>query len=390
VLASCGGTTYLTSGVIITLQNLINGTKPPGIISLSYGVCEAYNGAALNASINSIYQQAVAEGISIFVAAGDEGAASCDSGLINATHGIGVSGFASTQYNVAVGGTDFGDTINGTDDTYWSKTNSATYGSALSYIPEIPWNDSCANAQLAEYLGFSTGYGADGLCASTMAQQFGLITVAAGSGGPSGCFTGAPSTVGVVSGSCQGYAKPSWQTGVTGLANDGVRDIPDVSMFAANGVWGHYAIICFSDPDNGGTPCTGAPSGWAGVGGTSLATPIMAGIQALVNQHLGANQGNPNPVYYTLAGANSKVFHTVTQGDIDVNCGGSLNCYGSLGTPDYGRNGRTFGTSYGGALSVSSTTFSPAYGTTAAGSWNFATGLGSVDANNLVMNWPKK
>src|SRR5581483_2084981 len=268
------------------------------------------------------------------------------------------------------------------------KTNSATYGSAMSYIAEIPWNDSCADSLLVDFLGFTTAYGPDGLCASAMAQQFGLLTVAAGSGGPSGCFTGAPSTVGVVSGSCKGYAKPSWQTGVSGIPNDGVRDIPDVSMFAANGVWGHYAIICFSDPNNGGLPCTGAPSGWAGVGGTSLATPIMAGIQALVNQHLGGSQGNPNPVYYALAASSPSSFHPVTQGDSDVNCGGTYNCFGWLGTPDYGRNGRIFGTTYGGALSVSSDTYTPAYA--ANGSWNFATGLGSVDANNLVMNWGKK
>ena len=61
------------------------------------------------------------------------------------TYGIGVSGLASTPYNVAVGGTDFGDTYAGTNSTYWSSTNTSTYGSALSYIPEIPWNDSCAS-----------------------------------------------------------------------------------------------------------------------------------------------------------------------------------------------------------------------------------------------------
>src|SRR6202012_1255670 len=109
--------------------------NPPAIISLSYGVCEAENGASANASTNALYQQAVAEGISVFVAAGDEGAASCDAGQSAATHGIGVGGTASTPYNVAVGGTDFSDVLNGTSATYWSQTNSPTYGSALSYIP---------------------------------------------------------------------------------------------------------------------------------------------------------------------------------------------------------------------------------------------------------------
>ena len=82
------------------------------------------------------------------------------------------------------------------------------------------------------------------------------------------------------------------------------------------------------------------------------------------------------------------MFHSITQGDIAVNCGGPLNCYGFLGTLDYGRGGRVYGTTWGGALSVSDSSFSPAYSSGA--SWSFATGIGSVDAYNLVMNWIKK
>lgn len=108
--------------------------------------------------------------------------------------------------------------------------------------------------------------------------------------------------MGVVSGSCKSYAKPSWQS-LLGVPSDGVRDIPDVSLFAANGVWGHYYVYCFTDPNNGGTPCTGAPSTWSGAGGTSFASPIMAAIQALVNQKTASSWGNPNPTYYRLAAA---------------------------------------------------------------------------------------
>ena len=385
IVASCDNT-EVTFGGFIAMQNLINGSNPPSVISVSYGSCEAENGASQNASVNSLYQQAVMEGVSVFVSAGDEGAAACDGGGNSATHGIGVSGWASTPYNVAVGGTDFSDVLNSTTGTYWSKTNTSTYGSAMSYIPEIPWNDSCANGLYANYVGFSTTYGTNGFCNSSAAAAGGLVVVAAGSGGPSNCATGAPATFGVAGGSCQGYAKPSWQTGLSGIPNDGVRDMPDVSMFASDGaMWGHYAVVCFSDTQNGGVPCAGAPLNWAGFGGTSLASPVMAGIQALVNQKMGGAQGNPNPVYYALAANTPGVFHSVTQGDIDVNCGGAVNCYGVLGTVVYGRGGRTFGTTWGGALSVSSGTFTPAYA--AGSSWNFATGIGSVDANNLVMNW---
>jgi hypothetical protein len=91
-------------------------------------------------------------------------------------------------------------------------------------------------------------------------------------------------------------------------------------------------------------------------------------------------------VYYALAANAPSVFHNVTRGDIDVNCTGSQNCYGSSGTVNTGgRGGRGGGNVTSGALSTSSSSFSPAYGT--GPSWNFATGIGSVDAFNLVMNW---
>jgi hypothetical protein len=85
------------------------------------------------------------------------------------------------------------------------------------------------------------------------------------------------------------------------VPNDGFRDIPDVSLFAANGLWSHYYPVCYTDSLWGGVPCTGTPDTWSGAGGTSFASPIMAGIQALVNQKTGDRQGNPNPVYYSLA-----------------------------------------------------------------------------------------
>jgi uncharacterized repeat protein (TIGR01451 family) len=384
-LASCADTT--TFGGLIALENLLQGSSPPAIISISYGECEAGNGATANAAYSSAYQQAVAEGVSVFVASGDEGAAGCDPNSKVATHGIGVNGFASTVYNVAVGGTDFGDTYAGTTGRYWSSTNSASYGSALSYVPEIPWNDSCAGALLSGYEGYATPYGSSGFCNSSTGQSF--LTTTAGSGGPSGCASGSPSTAGVVSGTCAGTSKPSWQSRVPGIPADGVRDLPDVALFAANGLWGHYYVVCWSDTaQTGGEPCTGAPSGWSGGGGTSFAAPILAGIQALVNQSTGARQGNPDYVYYTLAASQSSsglscnstsssavasgcVFYDVTQGDMDVDCQGSHNCYLPSGTD--------------GVLSTSDSSYSNAYGATTG--WDFATGIGSINASNLVKYW---
>ena len=389
-MASCADTTT-TFGGLIAIQNLLNANNPPAIMSVSYGQCETENGAAANAAYNSAYQQAVAEGVSVFVAAGDSGAAGCDNSVSTATHGVGANAFASTPYNVAVGGTDFSDTFSGTNGIYWNTSNTSTFASAASYIPEIPWNNSCAGALLSSYLGFGLPYGANSLCNDPSYGPSTQTTVAGG-GSPSACATGAPSIAGVVSGTCKGWPKPSWQS-IVGNPHDGVRDTPDVSLFAADGLWSHYYVFCWSDTANGGAACTGDPSGWSGAGGTSFSSPIMAGIQALVNQKMRARQGNPNPVYYQLAAAeygssgttscnstlgrsvaSSCVFYDVTQGDMDVNCTGNNNCFDPTGPGTQG------------VLSTSNNSYNLAYGTTTG--WDFATGIGSLNATNLVANWP--
>jgi|HubBroStandDraft_4_1064222.scaffolds.fasta_scaffold05635_3 subtilase family serine protease len=386
VLASCADTSAF--GGQIALLNLLNeSSTPPAIVSMSYGECEETSGATLNASFNTTFQQAVTEGVSVFVSSGDADADGCDRGRLNDTHGISITGWGETAYNVSVGGTDFGDTYEKENSTYWSATNSATYESALSYVPEIPWNDSCASVLLSLYEGFSEPYGSSGFCSSSGINQD-FLGPAGGSGGPSECATGSPSIPDEVSGTCAGYAKPSYQV-LLGNPRDGVRDIPDVALFAANGIWDHYYPFCFSGP--GGAPCTEAPDEWPGAGGTSFSSPIMAGIQALVNQKAGERQGQPNYVYYSLAATeygasgntacnstlgnkvgSSCIFYDVTLGDNDSNCTGTVNCYLPSGTR--------------GVLSTSDSTYQPAYGTQTG--WDFATGIGSVNAYNLVNAWP--
>jgi len=391
MLASCKSTQ--TFGGLIALQNILNTyTPPPAVVSMSYGMCEANNGASSNAAFNSTFQQAVAQGVSVFVSTGDNGGAFCDRYDEDALFGIGITGWGSSPYNVAVGGTDFGDTFAGTNGTYWKSNNSSTYESARSYIPEIPWNNSCASSLLAEFYGLDQTYGSNGFCNSALGQADYLDTVGGG-GGPSGCATGTPSTAGIVSGTCAGWPKPSYQS-LLGNPRDGVRDIPDVSLFAANGLWGHDYPYCYSGP--GGVDCTETPVNWPQAGGTSFAAPIMAGIQSLINDHANARQGNPNYVYYRLAAteygtkgdsacnstlgnkvSSSCIFYDVTQGDNDVDC---------IGTLGLGLNDCFLPSGVNGVLSTSDSAYQPAFPATTG--WDFATGIGTPNAYNLVVNWP--
>ncbi len=221
---------------------------------------------------------------------------------------------------------------------------------------------------ISEYVNSSfTTYGSTGFCNNSKGDTTGTYLIAgAGSGGASNCATGAGGTdqgdYGISDPECRGWAKPSWQSAY-GVPSDGVRDIPDVSMFAANGIWGHYEVVCWSDPtqtSGGAASCSGAPSSWSGFGGTSIASPTMAAIQALVNQRTGEMWGNPNPIYYQIAqneygtaggtflggSCNSSgsggpgsgcVFNDVTQGDIDLACEDNgtteeAHCYKPSGT----------------------------------------------------------
>jgi pro-kumamolisin-like protein len=347
-IASCDDS-MTTFGGLFAVENVINAGDPPPVMSMSYGECESVSGAALNAAFNSAFQSAAAAGVSVFAGAGDQGAALCTRFYTDGTDysyaGISITGWGETPYNVAVGGTDFEDVYNALEggaplSTYWSSTNGATYGSAMSYIPEIPWNDSCASYLIYNVEGYAAPYGPAEFCNSTAGQDDFLSTWAGG-GGPSGCATGEATDyfLYVEDTTCAGYAKPSWQSGILGNPADGVRDIPDVSLFAADAIWGHYIIACESDPAlSYGAPCTGAPDSWTGTGGTSASSPAMAAIQLLVNQKWNTRVGNPNPTYYSIANsefgssgnsacyssnpaaASSCVFHDIIQGDNDGNC----------------------------------------------------------------------
>ncbi len=360
-------------GVDLSALYIVDNNLAP-VMSESYGECESALGSAGNAFYNALWQQAAAEGITVMVSAGDAGSAVCDNfdTAAAASNGLAVSGFASTPYNVAVGGTDF-DQSAATFANYWNPTNTtATESSAKSYIPETTWNQSCA-------AGGVNGCG-------PAATAFNIVS---GSGGPSNCsqMNGNYMCFG-------GYPKPSWQAG-NGVPQDGVRDLPDVSLFASAGVNGSFYIICEADfnPFFGPTPgfnqpCNLTNLSFVGLGGTSASAPAFAGMMALVNQKTNARQGNANFELYNLAaqsgascnsstqtggGKTSCIFHDVTKGN------DSVPCY--VGTPNCG----TAPAGGYGILVDPNNSNTPAWTTTAG--YDMATGLGTVDAYNLVTAW---
>ena len=356
-------------GVDLSALYIVDNNLAP-VLSESYGDCEANLGNAGNAFFHALWQQAAAQGITVVIAAGDGGSAGCDNFNVQsaAFRGLAVSGFASTPYNVAVGGTDF-DQSPSNALSYWSATNDAATGSsALSYIPETTWNDSCAS-----YLPGSCFTGSN------------FLNILGGSGGPSSCST-LDST-----GACSsGYSKPSWQTGA-GVPLDGVRDTPDVSLFASNGFNGSFYIICEEDALLVPIPCSLTKYSFVGFGGTSVSTPAFAGIMALVNQKmaaqgLSARQGNANYALYKLASqpgascdsstavsGNACIFYDITKGNNSVPClAGSPNC------------GAALGNSFG-VLTDPNDPTRVAWPATPG--YDLATGLGSVNASNLVNQW---
>ena len=246
--------TETTDGVDLSEAYIIDNNFAD-VMSESFGDCEAHFTSTQAAGYSSLAQQAAAQGITYLVATGDSGSAGCDDPNTEKTaiHGLSVNMLASTPYNVAVGGTVFNEGSNASK--YWNSTNqNPTQESAISYIPEDVWNDSCAS------------------CSNP--------NIWAGGGGVSAFFT-----------------KPSWQSGVTGIPADGKRDLPDVSLTAAT----HDPyLICLRGS------CVPNAQGeifFFGVGGTSASTPAFAGIMGLVANKAVSRLGQPNYVLYRLAAA---------------------------------------------------------------------------------------
>jgi len=273
------------------------------VITLSYGNCEANWSASNRGSFATVASQANTQGQTILVASGDSGAADCDysssasSPVTTATHGLAVDYPASSPLVTGMGGTEFNE---GTGN-YWAPAPGTTdvSPSALSYIPEVVWNDTLSSLNTSK----------------------GLL---AGGGGAS-IF----------------YAKPSWQAG-TGVPGDGMRDVPDVSMNASSLHDGYLVCVqgsCVSGYRNPNNPTT--PNALTVAGGTSAGAPTFGAIVALINEFTGSRQGNINPTLYSLAARSPAAFHDILTGNNIVPC-----TSGTTGCPASGQIGYTAGVGY--------------------------------------------
>ncbi len=385
------GSTATTFGGQLSDQYIAEHPTLATIMSASYGECEIALGTAGNQAINAIYQQAASEGISIFVSAGDQGSTGCDNSDATsfpnpAVYGLQVNGDASSPYVTAVGGTEI--TWQNFRTTYWSATNASNLSNVLGYIPEAPWNGTCTSQLLLDrlwqpQLGYTT---LEEVCNKVTGLDYeNFITVTGGSGGVSSCITSSNDEFSTCGG---GYAQPTWQKGVTGMPGTQYRYLPDVSLFASSGfpygINGSAYLICVASNDTETHSCDYAANTqviYQEVGGTSVSSPALAGIMALVQQKQnGVAQGLANPTFYKLAAkdnltncnsstvkaGNTCNFYDVTYGtNAQVCTAGSRNCVTN-----------TSGDTYGVVSGYSTTT-----------GYDQATGLGSVNATNLVNNW---
>jgi len=370
---SCGDDN-LTFGVETALQEVVEHGTTASVLTVSYGQNEKEASASFLAGWANLVEEAASQGLSVMVSTGDSGDSSARNGI--AESGLDVNGLSTNPYLTAVGGTDFYDGALGKTSEYFRPSNVRYYSSAKSYVPEIPWDNACSGEIARKYFGYASGIASCNDPSNPGNYQDGV----GGTGGESGVYT-----------------KPGFQTGVPGMPADGMRDNPDVSMFSSNGFWGHFLVLCMSDPSEGGTTCdysvTDDVFGNA-AGGTSFAAPTFGGIAALIVQQTGERIGNAAPRLYELAtteysssttlancnstlgkrSASSCVFHDVTAGNIAEPCYATTkDCFST-------KQSLTFGL---GTLRNEDAPSVDAY--PAQPGYSLATGLGSVNVTNLVI-----
>lgn len=307
------------------------------IISDSYGICETALGAAGFSQLNAVLSQGASQGQSIIVPSGDNGSPDCQgvNGLTTAQQqAVAVDFPASSQYVTAMGGTEFlsADVCNSSTcttppATFWQPASGTdVISSALTYIPEQVWNDDAPPSGNNPAVLSSGGGGISALS-----------------------------------------PRPSWQSGVPGIPTGTFRLVPDISLSGSPNSAGF--LYCSSDPSIGITgSCSHGfrdanTTNLTVAGGTSFDAPIFSGLVALINEKENSTgQGVISPILYQLASNSTtyaSAFHDIKTGNNNCSVAGATLCTGSAATQ------YSAGTGY-----------------------DMASGLGSIDFNNLLSAWP--
>jgi len=379
------------SGVVDSLYYAIDNVVSP-VMTMSYTApCELAEVGSFDADETEL-QLANTEGITFMNSTGDTGAAECDYGDNLAYYGYAVAYPASSPEVTGVGGTSIpAISPNEYNSTYWNSTNDSNGGSAITYIPEQAWNDAEEFGLICSQTSppsFCTFYG---ITNWATAQEF--IGIAAGGGGISNCVTADINFV------CQsGFPQPSWQAGISasainpsgvGVTTTPARYTPDVSLLASANFPGY--IVCTEGTCASGIPamlnaCLAGTGSCTIFGGTSVSSPVFAGIVALLNQYVVANGiqdvpglGNINPMLYSLAATPAnKAFNHVTTGSTGAYSNGAWCSPGEPSNQPVALQCPNTGSSF---LGFSAFNSDPTTG------YNLVTGLGSVDVNNLFVAW---
>jgi subtilase family serine protease len=215
------------------------------VISLSWGANEDQMSASGIRALDSLFQQAAAQGMSVFASSGDSGSYGT-----YLTPGPAVYP-SSSPYVTSVGGTRL----------YFKASG--------GYMGEVAWS---------------------------------------GSGGGRSIV----------------FGRPSWQSGPL-VPADGARTLPDVAM-TADPIYGVHVVFNGQDVSTSGK----------GAGGTSLSSPLWAGLAALATQRAGGRIGLMNPSLYSVASSQNytKDMHDISNGSNGFASGTGYDMATGLGSPN--------------------------------------------------------
>jgi subtilase family serine protease len=250
-----------------TLSQIVS-DKRASVVSISWGDCETIVGAQEQSIESQLLQQAAAEGMSVFAAAGDNGSEDCYEPPTQTTDtSLAVDDPSSQPFITGVGGTTLC-ALNTTANTCAVPDNG-------TYSDESVWND-----------GYQITNG-------TISN-----TASATGGGSSATWTAPAYQANAANSLGVDYSESS------NACNGLCREVPDVSADASRNTGYEFY-------DFGGT----TQAGWDDISGTSMAAPLWAAVIAVTDALpacRGHHVGFANPDLYALGGSDyASAFHDV-------------------------------------------------------------------------------